>query len=150
MSYRDEQRLPDNRLAFSTFLNRLGADPTANTMDDRRTAFIHGLRRLAALQVVLLQYCSTFLPFAARTGTSHHYGWEATVAPSPLFFLIDGYSAVSLFFLMNGFVLAPSFMRATSASVSKLSSGGRADYDRPKSPLSVAAVSAWISPRRCA
>ncbi|MFL9870943.1 acyltransferase family protein [Paraburkholderia megapolitana] len=72
--------------------------------------FVNGLRGLAALQVVALHYCSSFLPFFARAEGPVHYGIEATLSNSPAFFLIDGYSAVYLFFLMSGFVLAPSFI----------------------------------------
>jgi len=70
------------------------------------------MRGLAALQVVLLHYCAAFLPAAARAGTPQHYVWEIAATRSPLFFLIDGYSAVYIFFLMSGFVLTPSFTRS--------------------------------------
>ena len=72
--------------------------------------FVNGLRGLAALQVVALHYCSSFLPFVARVDGPAHYNFENVSGYSPAFFLIDGYSAVYLFFLMSGFVLAPSFI----------------------------------------
>lgn len=75
-----------------------------------RFQFIDGLRGYAACQVVLLHYCSAFLPVIARVGHTSHYAWEASVSRSAWFVLIDGYSAVYLFFVMSGFVLAPSFM----------------------------------------
>lgn len=76
--------------------------------------FVNGLRGLAAVQVVLLHYCSSFLPLLARAGQFAHYSFETKLGYSPGFFLIDGYSAVYLFFLMSGFVLAPSFLEGNS------------------------------------
>jgi peptidoglycan/LPS O-acetylase OafA/YrhL len=76
--------------------------------------FINGLRGLAALQVVLLHYFSSFLPMFARAGQVAHYSFETKLGYSPVFFPIDGFSAVYLFFLMSGFVLAPSFLKGDS------------------------------------
>lgn len=74
--------------------------------------FIESLRGLAACQVVLLHYCAAFLPVLARLPGPAHFADEASLSHSPLFALLDGYSAVYLFFVMSGFVLAPSFLRA--------------------------------------
>src|ERR1700733_14751765 len=79
--------------------------------------FINGLRGLAALQGVLFHYCSSFLPMFARAGQFAHYSFETKFGYSPAFFPIDGFSAVYLFFLMSGFVLAPSFLKADSGIV---------------------------------
>jgi peptidoglycan/LPS O-acetylase OafA/YrhL len=76
--------------------------------------FVNGLRGLAALQVVALHYCASFLPFFARVAGPAHYSIETKLAYSPVFFLIDGYSAVYLFFLMSGFVLTPSFIGSSA------------------------------------
>jgi peptidoglycan/LPS O-acetylase OafA/YrhL len=81
-----------------------------------RFEFIDGLRGIAACQVVLLHYCAAFLPTMARVGGSPHYAWESSITRSPFFFLIDGYSAVYLFFIMSGFVLAPSFIHCPKGS----------------------------------
>jgi peptidoglycan/LPS O-acetylase OafA/YrhL len=80
-----------------------------------KLAFIEGMRGIAACQVILLHYCAAFLPLFARVGGSSHYGWEQALSRSPLFALIDGYSAVYLFFVMSGFVLAGSFVRTPRA-----------------------------------
>lgn len=77
-----------------------------------RFGFIEGARGLAAIQVVLLHYFSAFLPAFARVGTVQHYGWEIKLSTTPAFFVINGNAAVFIFFLMSGFVLAPSFMNA--------------------------------------
>lgn len=73
------------------------------------------MRGIAACQVILLHYCAAFLPVFARVGGSSHFGWEQALSRSPLFALVDGYSAVYLFFVMSGFVLAGSFLRAPPA-----------------------------------
>ncbi|MFC0400943.1 acyltransferase family protein [Paraburkholderia rhizosphaerae] len=74
--------------------------------------FIEGTRGFAAIQVVLLHYCSVFFPCFARIGNATHHSWERSLTSTPLFFLIDGYTAVFVFFLMSGFVLAPSYMNS--------------------------------------
>lgn len=78
----------------------------------RRLPFIESLRGLAACQVLLLHYCAAFLPVLARLPGKARYESEASLSHSPLFALLDGYSAVYLFFVMSGFVLAPSFLEA--------------------------------------
>jgi peptidoglycan/LPS O-acetylase OafA/YrhL len=83
-------------------------------MPKHKLLYIEGLRGLAAAQVVLLHYCSAFFPFMAHVRGPVHYAWEATLKHSPLFFLIDGHSAVCLFFILSGFVLAPSFQYSQS------------------------------------
>jgi peptidoglycan/LPS O-acetylase OafA/YrhL len=71
--------------------------------------FINGTRGLAALQVVLLHFCAIFYPAFARISQEGNYPLEAVLSHTPLFFLIDGYTAVFVFFLMSGFVLAGAF-----------------------------------------
>jgi peptidoglycan/LPS O-acetylase OafA/YrhL len=80
-----------------------------------KLAFIEGMRGIAACQVILLHYCAALLPVMARVGGGSHFGWEQALSRSPLFALIDGYSAVYLFFVMSGFVLAGSFLRTPRA-----------------------------------
>ncbi|MCP8464441.1 acyltransferase [Pseudomonas sp. ZM23] len=71
--------------------------------------FINGIRGLAALQVVLLHFCAIFFPAFARVAQEGNYPLESVLSHTPLFFLIDGYTAVFIFFLMSGFVLAGAF-----------------------------------------
>lgn len=76
----------------------------------QRFEFLEGTRGIAALQVVILHYCAVFLSYFAKVGGPTHYQWESDLRGTPLFFLADGYTAVCVFFLMSGFVLAPSFI----------------------------------------
>lgn len=77
-----------------------------------RLQFVESLRGLAACQVLLLHYCAAFLPVLARVPGSPHFEAESWLSHTPLFLLLDGYSSVYLFFVMSGFVLAPSFLRS--------------------------------------
>ncbi|RKT99693.1 hypothetical protein C7H84_31050 [Burkholderia sp. Nafp2/4-1b] len=79
--------------------------------------FLDGLRGIAALQVVFLHYCAAFLPTFARAGVPEHYKWETLATNSPAFFLIQGYVAVYVFFIMSGFVLANSFLNSRAPVV---------------------------------
>ncbi|HGL4259592.1 acyltransferase family protein [Burkholderia dolosa] len=74
--------------------------------------FLDGLRGIAALQVVFLHYLSAFLPVSADAGSPAHYDWERAAAHSIFSYIWDGYSAVYIFFIMSGFVLAQSFIRS--------------------------------------
>ncbi len=84
-------------------------------MAKHKLKYIEGLRGLAAGQVVLLHYFSAFLPFTAHLRGPIHFAWESALRHSPLFLLMDGYSAVYLFFILSGFVLAPSFLSSKNA-----------------------------------
>jgi peptidoglycan/LPS O-acetylase OafA/YrhL len=102
-----------DRIARAAF----GARTIPNNTNSERApklAYIESLRGLAALQVLVLHYVSAFLPVLAGLGGYQHYSWEPRIATSPLFFLIDGYSSVYLFFVMSGFVLAPSFVHSNA------------------------------------
>lgn len=78
-----------------------------------RHHWLDALRGLAAFQVMLLHYVSAFFPLAAGVDGAAHSALDSAFRHSPFFFLVDGYSAVYLFFLISGFVLAPAFEVAT-------------------------------------
>jgi peptidoglycan/LPS O-acetylase OafA/YrhL len=83
-----------------------------------RAGSLEGLRGLAALQVIAMHYATAFLPGAAtRNPALYRHGWEAALANTPLYFLLDGFTAVYVFFLISGGVLTLSFRRTPRAVV---------------------------------
>lgn len=76
----------------------------------KRVAYLDGLRGFAALQVVLMHYVLAFAPAIGNVDpVTPHPAWENWFIHSPLFFFADGYTAVSIFFLISGTVLTYSF-----------------------------------------
>ena len=75
--------------------------PKGISRDERRIGWMDGLRGVASVQVVLLHYVTAFLPaigmFQPRLA---HYRWELRFIQTPLFYPFDGYSAVSVFFVL--------------------------------------------------
>ena len=79
-----------------------------------RLIALDGLRGIAALVVVYFHYVIGYGPLPAMENT--------IVAASPLHLLWDGSAAVSLFFVLSGFVLSYGYLRPGSEQ--KLSIGG--------------------------
>jgi peptidoglycan/LPS O-acetylase OafA/YrhL len=75
---------------------------------NRRDAALDALRGLAALQVLFCHFFLGFLPELAMAGPGAP-GVAGLLARSPLAFLWDGASAVCLFFILSGYVLAGAF-----------------------------------------
>jgi peptidoglycan/LPS O-acetylase OafA/YrhL len=80
-------------------------------MQDReRVQFLDGLRGVASVQVLLLHYCSAFLPaIGLVTPGLVRHEWERLFIHSPLFLVFDGTASVYLFFLISGAALTYSF-----------------------------------------
>ena len=75
-----------------------------------RVGWMDGLRGVAAVQVVLLHYASAFMPSIGLFNPKLiKYGWSILFINTPLSYLFDGYSAVSLFFILSGVALTYSF-----------------------------------------
>ncbi len=69
--------------------------------------YLEGLRGVAAWVVVVHHFSLAFLPSIVFTDAiaSPHYGWERLINASPLYLLFDGNFAVSVFFVLSGYVL---------------------------------------------
>ncbi len=91
-----------------------GSTKTSNN-GEHRLAYIDTLRGLASVQVLLSHVMLAFF-----TGTALATPASKTligyVAASPLFFAIDGASAVCIFFVLSGYVLTPVFTHSGAAN----------------------------------
>ncbi len=83
--------------------------PSIHQQRREQFQFLEGSRGVAAVQVMLLHFAAFFFPVFARVAEEGNFELEKTLTNSPLFFLADGYTAVYIFFIMSGFVLAQSF-----------------------------------------
>ena len=94
----------------------------ARAGDDERGAgepvhlkYIDALRGVAAFQVLLCHLALAFAPSVfwatPRSGTLLGY-----VSATPLFFALDGASAVCVFFVISGYVLTPLFARSSATA----------------------------------
>src|SRR6478735_3104673 len=76
-----------------------------------RFKYLDGLRGVAALVVVFAHFFQFFLPAAFAPALADHLE-EKTLGGSPLNLAINGNFAVTLFFVLSGFVLsAPFFLK---------------------------------------
>jgi peptidoglycan/LPS O-acetylase OafA/YrhL len=86
--------------------------------NERRIAYVDTLRGLASIQVLLSHAMLAFFTGIALASPSSRtlIGY---LAASPVFFLIDGASAVCIFFVLSGYVLTPVFThsRATNSAM---------------------------------
>jgi peptidoglycan/LPS O-acetylase OafA/YrhL len=97
---------------------RVSKDTQLSKDTERRIAYLDTLRGLASVQVLLSHSMLAFFTGVAlaspSSGTLIGY-----LAATPLFFSIDGASAVCIFFVLSGYVLTPVFTysRATNSAI---------------------------------
>lgn len=92
---------------------RVAADIPAD--DERRLAYIDTLRGFASVQVLLSHSMLAFLPGIAMASPLSRT-LMGYLAASPVFFLIDGASAVCIFFVLSGYVLTPLFTHSRASN----------------------------------
>jgi peptidoglycan/LPS O-acetylase OafA/YrhL len=80
-------------------------------MSEPRIAYLDTLRGIASVQVLLSHAMLAFFigPAFASPSSGTLLGY---LAASPVYFLIDGASAVCIFFVLSGYVLTPVFARS--------------------------------------
>ena len=102
--------MPESKINL-TFVHKLYERSSRNEAPAiTRIGFLDGLRGFAAIQVVLLHYVTAFAPAIGSIDfATPHPLWQKWIINSPLFFVADGYVAVSLFFLISGTVLTHAF-----------------------------------------
>lgn len=90
----------------------------ASRSNETRIAYVDTLRGVASVQVLLSHAMLAFF-FGTALASPLSGTLVGYLAASPLFFLIDGASAVCIFFLLSGYVLTPAFThsRATSGAI---------------------------------
>lgn len=82
-------------------------------MSTTRQTHLDALRGLAALLVVIAHHLAVFYPytvFGAQGNYIQHAGWEELFFLPPLGLLVSGQFAVSLFFILSGYVLSYNFL----------------------------------------
>lgn len=89
---------------------------------------LDGLRGLAALVVVMWHYTLGFLPSLSGNKAARHVAHESLFATTPLHILFAGSSAVTLFFVLSGFVLSVKFFGSKDTSI--LTSSALRRYSR--------------------
>jgi peptidoglycan/LPS O-acetylase OafA/YrhL len=83
--------------------------------DERRIPYLDTLRGLASIQVLLSHSMMAFflgIYFAAPSS----WTLAGYLAATPLFFFLDGASAVCIFFVLSGYVLTPVFTHSRASN----------------------------------
>ncbi len=100
--------------------------------------YLEGLRGLAAWVVVVHHFSLAFLPSIVFTDAiaSQHYEWERFFNASPLYLFFDGNFAVSVFFVLSGYVLTRKLIDSYDVRVAMRAMVRR--YFRLTPPIAVA------------
>ncbi|MEE9543718.1 MAG: acyltransferase family protein [Thermodesulfobacteriota bacterium] len=82
-------------------------------MDSSRQKHLDSMRGIAAFIVVVMHFFVVFYPysiFGSRGNSLKHYGFESLFHTAPLGFMVAGYFAVCLFFILSGYVLSYRYL----------------------------------------
>lgn len=114
--------------------------------DKNKLNYLEGVRGLAAIIVVLHHFTLLFFP-ALNTGdpAQAHFGngsTEVQLAGMPLNILYNGGFAVSMFFVLSGFVLSNTYQKTHNTTI--LTRYAVKRYVRLFVPVSVSIAIAWI------
>jgi peptidoglycan/LPS O-acetylase OafA/YrhL len=108
---------------MDTVMDSLAAHSSTGELKshEQRLAYIDTLRGLASVQVLLSHGMLAFFPSIALASPSSRtlIGY---LSASPIFFAIDGASAVCVFFILSGYVLTPLFTHSKAATAAIISS----------------------------
>jgi peptidoglycan/LPS O-acetylase OafA/YrhL len=110
--------------------------PTSN-----RFVYLDGLRGVTALVVVICHFFQIFLPAAFSPASPDHFG-ERYLALTPINILFNGNFAVSVFFVLSGFVLSAPFF--SGASPHWYLNAALKRYPRLAIPALSSTILAWI------
>ena len=104
---------------------------------------LDGLRGIAALAVVLAHYVLVFAPFLVGPfATERHTRFDHLIATTPLQLPTSGDFAVSIFFVLSGFVLSLSFFKYRDVKV--LTSAAARRYFRLAIPALASILLSYI------
>ena len=103
---------------------------------------LEGLRGVSAVSVVLFHILITFLPFVVYGSSNvQHFGFEDNIYKTPLLGFFNGSFAVSIFFVLSGFVLSIAFFQTNKESIVKKMAVKR--YLRLMLPACASILIAW-------
>ena len=114
-------------------------------MDNKtdRLLALEGLRGLAAISVVLFHFFVLLYPaLYYGPGFIQHMRFENNIYGSPLNAFISGAFAVSIFFVLSGFVLTVGFFQTKKSSIIERLATKR--YFRLMLPALASVIIAWI------